>query len=115
MDFILPLLLVLFAGFMFMNARRQRRKFQEVQQMQSSLAPGDRVMTTSGLYGTIVGTADDTLDIEVAPGVRTTWVRQAVRERVESEADTLTDRVDDSDGAELTGDVVEDGPKADGR
>ena len=38
------LLLVLFAGFMFMNARRQRRQYQEQQQMQSSLVPGDRVM-----------------------------------------------------------------------
>jgi preprotein translocase subunit YajC len=108
MELILPLLLVLFAGFMFMTARRQRRQVQETQQMQSSLVPGDRVMTTSGLYGTIVETDDDTLEIEVAPGVHTTWVRQAVREKVkpETETDELSDDVDD---------VVENGPKADGR
>ena len=105
MELILPLLLVLFAGFMFMTARRQRRQVQETQQMQSSLVPGDRVMTTSGLYGTIVETDDDTLEIEVAPGVRTTWVRQAVREKVKPETET-SDDVDD---------VVENGPKADGR
>jgi len=108
MELILPLLLVLFAGFMFMTARRQRRQVQETQQMQSSLVPGDRVMTTSGLYGTIVETDDDTLEIEVAPGVHTTWVRQAVREKVkpETETDELSEDVDD---------VVENGPKADGR
>jgi preprotein translocase subunit YajC len=105
MELILPLLLVLFAGFMFMTARRQRRQVQEMQQMQSSLVPGDRVMTTSGLYGTIVETDDDTIELEVAPGVRTTWVRQAVREKVKSEIET----------DEVADDVVEDGPKADGR
>lgn len=102
---ILPLLLVLFAGFMFMTARRQRRQAQETQQMQSSLVPGDRVMTTSGLYGTVVETDDETIEIEVAPGVRTTWVRQAVREKVKQELE-----VD-----EIIDDVVEDGPKAEGR
>ena len=110
MEIILPLLLVLFAGFMFMNARRQRRQYQEVQRMQSSLSPGDEVMTTSGLYGTIVGTTDDTIDLEIAPDVRTRWIRQAIREKVKPE---IAD-----DAAELTAldqDVVEDGPKADGR
>ena len=110
MEIILPLLLVLFAGFMFMNARRQRRQYQEVQRMQSSLSPGDEVMTTSGLYGTIVGTTDDTIDLEIAPDVRTRWIRQAIREKVKPE---IAD--DAAELTELDQDVVEDGPKADGR
>lgn len=108
-SFLLLLMLVLFAGFMFMNMRRQRRQYQELQQMQSSLAAGDRVMTTSGLYGTVVDTADNTVDLELAPGVRTTWLRQAVREKV------TTELADEADEAGLVDDVVEDGPKADGR
>lgn len=109
---ILPLLLVLFAGFMFMTARRQRRQVQEMQQMQSSLVPGDRVMTTSGMYGTIVDTDVDKVELEIAPGVHTTWARQAVREKVktETEADEFGEIGDDA-----IDDVVEDGPKADGR
>jgi len=110
---ILPLLLVLFAGFMFMTARRQRRQAQDTQQMQSSLVPGDRVMTTSGLYGTVVDTDtdtdDDTIEIEVAPGVHTTWVRQAVREKIKPEIES------DEDTDDVVDDKVEDGPKADGR
>ena len=111
MELILPLLLVLFAGFMFMTARRQRRQAQETQQMQSSLVPGDRVMTSSGLYGTIVDTDDDTIELEVAPGVHTTWIRQAIREKVKPE--TESDEIDDDVVEDV--DVVEDGPKADGR
>jgi preprotein translocase subunit YajC len=113
MELILPLLLVLFAGFMFMNARRQRRHYQELQQLQSSLAPGDRVMTTSGLHGTVVGTADDTIDLEIAPGVHTTWVRQAVREKVNPDASTDADAADADE--HLADEVVEERPKADGR
>lgn len=109
MELILPLLLVLFAGFMFMTARRQRRQVVQMQQMQSSLVPGDRVMTTSGLYGMIVDTDDDTVEIEVAPGVHTTWIRQAVREKVKTETET------DEIGDDVVDEVVEDGPKADGR
>lgn len=114
MELILPLLLVLFAGFMFMNARRQRRQYQELQQMQSSLGPGDRVMTTSGLYGTVVATTDNTLDLEVAPGVTTTWLRQAVRERVTTETADDDDLVDDTAVASTDEVTVED-RKTDGR
>ena len=35
-------------------------------------------MMTSGIFGDIVSVADDTVVVEVAPGVSTTWVRQAV-------------------------------------
>jgi len=108
-SFLLLLVVAMLAAFMFMNMRRQRRQYQQLQQMQSSLATGDRVMTTSGLYGTVVDTADTTIDIEVAPGVRTTWIRQAVREKV------VTDAIDEADETDLVDDVVEDGPKADGR
>jgi preprotein translocase subunit YajC len=55
----------------------------DAQRLQSSLTNGDRVMTTSGLYATVVGSTDDTtVDLEIAPGVRTTWLRAAIRERI---------------------------------
>ena len=90
---LLPLLLLfgLLGLMMYFMSRRQRRAMQQQQELQSSLAVGDRVMTTSGLYGTITDTSDDgTIDIEIAPGIETTWVRAAVRERVvEADEDIL--------------------------
>ncbi|HEY4455146.1 MAG TPA: preprotein translocase subunit YajC [Pseudonocardiaceae bacterium] len=89
--YLIPVLLVLLVAFMFFSTRKQKRTMQKQQDMQKGLSFGDRVMTTSGLYGTIVSTADDTVDIELAPGVVTTWLRQAVRETVVEAAPEIVD------------------------
>ncbi|COY24837.1 preprotein translocase subunit YajC [Mycobacterium tuberculosis] len=50
--------------------------------LHDSLQPGERVHTTSGLEATIVAIADDTIDLEIAPGVVTTWMKLAIRDRI---------------------------------
>ncbi|OXM64342.1 MULTISPECIES: preprotein translocase subunit YajC [Amycolatopsis] len=101
----LPLLLMLVVAIpLVMGTRKQKRAVQEQQKLQSSLSEGDRVMTTSGLYGTVADTSNDTtIDIEIAPGVVTTWLRQAVREKVAPEvADEIeTDEADVVETAEV--------------
>jgi len=94
---LLPMLLLfgLLGAMMYFMSRRQRRAAQQQQQLQSSLAVGDRVMTTSGLYGTIISADDDTIDLEIAPGVETTWLRAAVREKVADDVDLEDEYVDD--------------------
>jgi preprotein translocase subunit YajC len=37
------------------------------------------------LQGTITGITDDTVDLEIAHGVVTTWMKLAVRDRIEPE------------------------------
>ncbi|MDQ2788277.1 MAG: preprotein translocase subunit YajC [Pseudonocardiales bacterium] len=82
-QFLPLLLLAVLAGLLILNNRRQKRAIADAQQLQKSLVNGDRVVTTSGLHATVVGSADDTtLDLEIAPGVRTTWLRAAIREKV---------------------------------
>jgi preprotein translocase subunit YajC len=78
----LPLLIVL-GAFMFFASRRQRRAMQATIDLQESLGIGDRVHTTSGLQGTITHITDDTVDLEIAPGVVTTWMKLAIRDRIE--------------------------------
>ena len=47
-------------------------------------------MTTSGMYATVTDISDETtIDLEIAEGVVTTWLRQAVREKVHPEADEV--------------------------
>ncbi|UOX92175.1 preprotein translocase subunit YajC [Amycolatopsis sp. FBCC-B4732] len=95
---LLPLLLVLVLAVPLVMSTRKQKKQQAAQQdLQNSLAPGDRVMTTSGLYGTVADTSGDTtIDIEIAPGVVTTWLRLAVREKVEPVVETDEDTTDEA-------------------
>ena len=80
---LLPILMfALLGAMMFFGMRKQKRQVAESQKMQERLIPGARIMTTSGLHGTVTAVADDTIELEIAPGLRTTWVRAAVREVV---------------------------------
>lgn len=84
---LLPLLLIAALALpLILGSRRQKRAIAEAQRLQSSLTTGDQVITTSGLQARVVNTADeDTVDLEIAPGVRTTWLRAAIREKVPDE------------------------------
>lgn len=70
-------LLVVAAGlliFMFVSSNRRRKKMQaDEQERQRQMVPGTRVMTRSGLYGTLVEFDPEDLThpavIEIAPGV----------------------------------------------
>jgi preprotein translocase subunit YajC len=105
----LPFLLIM-GGFMYFASRRQRRAMQATIDLQESLQPGDRVHTTSGLEATIVAIADDTVDLEIAPGVVTTWMKLAVRDRVEPDdpEDFDDDEVAESDDLEDSDDSAGD-------
>jgi preprotein translocase subunit YajC len=106
----LPLLLIL-GAFMFFSSRRQKKSMQATIDLHESLTIGDRVHTTSGLQATIIGVSDDTVDLEIAPGVVTTWMKLAVRDRIvaDDEDDTEADEAyeyeaESTTGTEITGD-----------
>lgn len=89
---LLPILLFAALGvLMYTSVRKQKRMAQQAQDMQNSLRPGTRVMTSSGLHGTVTAMADDTIELEIAPGVRTTWIKAAVREVVVPAADAISE------------------------
>ncbi|NNH71511.1 preprotein translocase subunit YajC [Nocardia uniformis] len=93
MDLLLPLLLVALLVPMFLGVRRQKREMAKVTEMQESLKVGDRVTTTSGLYGTIVELDETTIDLEIAEDVVTTWLRQSIRD---VRTDDVTDTVEET-------------------
>ncbi|MBK1788089.1 preprotein translocase subunit YajC [Prauserella cavernicola] len=96
----LPLLLMLVVAIpLVMGTRKQKRMMAQQQELQNSLAPGDRVMTTSGLYATVADASDETtIDLEIADGVVTTWLRQGVREKINPVVDD-EDSTDEDDTA----------------
>ncbi|MCK5754899.1 MAG: preprotein translocase subunit YajC [Mycobacterium sp.] len=85
MEFLFPVILLVLVGFMLLTARRQKKAQAQTQQMQDSLSIGDRVQTTSGVYGTVTGVDDGVVDLELATGYVTRWNRLAVREIVHDE------------------------------
>ena len=96
----LPLIIIM-GAFMWFSSRRQRKAMQATIDLHESLRVGDRVHTTSGLQATIPGITDDTVDLEIAPGVVTTWMKLAVRDRIEPETPEIEDSAP-SNAAEIT-------------
>ena len=112
----LPLLIIL-GAFMFFASRRQKKAMQATIDLHNSLKIGDRVHTTSGLQATIAGITDDSVNLEIAPGVVTTWMKLAVRDRIVDDIDDDTDDTDNNDlDYESTATEITDNPntKTDG-
>ena len=91
---------VLFAlvlvAFFLLIVRPQRARARATALMQARLAPGAEIMTTSGLHGTVRELLDDTVLLEIAPGVTVRFAKAAVG-RIVEQAD-----VDDHDSEHET-------------
>lgn len=119
MDMNLILLVVLAAMlvFMFINGRRNAKKRQELEQeRRTKMVPGARVMTRSGLFGTLVEfDAEDLTQpakVEIAPGVVAEMHAQAVDlapETTPAADETVADETADTadEGYSLNGERVE--------
>jgi preprotein translocase subunit YajC len=60
----------------------QQRRMRQHQQVVASLEVGDEIVTAGGLYGTITSVDDETLAVEVAPGIVLRVLRSAVSQRI---------------------------------
>lgn len=79
--FALPVLMIV--GFYFLLIRPQRNRQRAQQALIASLEVGDEVMTTGGIFGTIVEIDDDEgiVIVEIAPGTRIRMLRQGISQR----------------------------------
>jgi preprotein translocase subunit YajC len=64
-SFLLPMAAI-FLIFYFLLIRPQSKRQREQEEMLKGLERGDRVVTSGGLHGTVVGLADDVLTLEIA-------------------------------------------------
>lgn len=81
----LPLLVILLLFLLppMLLMRSQRKRAQEVSQMRASIASGDRIITVSGLHGTVVANTGEAIEVEIAPGVVVTMDTGGVMKKVE--------------------------------
>ena len=74
---LIPFLLMLgiFYVIVFMPARKKQKKLEE---MITSLKSGDKVITNGGIYGTIVGSKGDRIQLRIAENVKIEVSRNAI-------------------------------------
>jgi preprotein translocase subunit YajC len=85
--------------FWLMVVRPASRRQKAVAKLQADLQPGQRVMLSSGIYGTVRSLADDRARVEIAPGTEIEVARAAI-----SVVDTPTDPTDPTDPTAEPGD-----------
>jgi preprotein translocase subunit YajC len=61
---------LLFAVFYFILIRPQQKRQKEHRQLLEGLKKGDKVITTGGLQGTVVGLSDTVVTVEIADKVK---------------------------------------------
>jgi len=91
----------------------QQRRMRQHQAVVASLRAGDEVVTAGGVYGTITSVDEETLAVEVAPGVVLRVLRSAVSQRIAGLDDGLNDGLDELDEGD-DDDVITDPSDKDG-
>ena len=76
----------IFLIFYFLLIRPQQKQQKEHEGMLGNLKKGDKILSTGGLYGTIVGVKGDDLEVKFSQTVTLTLARSAVAKLVSSES-----------------------------
>jgi preprotein translocase subunit YajC len=82
----LPLILIVVV-FYFLLIRPQQKRQKEQKNMIAALRKGDKVVTSSGIFGTIVGMDDqeNKVVLKIAENVKVEFLKSAIAGRVGSE------------------------------
>jgi preprotein translocase subunit YajC len=101
--------LLLLAVFWFMLIRPQRRQMQARSRMQSSLQPGDEIVTAGGLLATIRRLDGEIVTIELSPGNEARIDRRYItgKRNPGTDTDDATKSNDDTSGDDTSGDAGE--------
>src|SRR5690242_13143534 len=93
--------LILIVGMIWFMSRTQRKQRERQAQTVAALAPGTKVITTSGLVGIVEETDDEYVTLEISDGVLVQVVKAAIGRIIPDEDATADEAV------ETTGEVAE--------
>lgn len=114
---LLPLILIV--GMIWFMSRTQKKQRQRQADTVAALAPGSKVITTSGLVGIVEETDDEYVTLEISEGVLVQVVKAAIGRVVPDEdatADEATETADEDATDASKVDVPDTGrDKADGK
>jgi preprotein translocase subunit YajC len=74
---ILPFVLV-FVIFYLLIIMPQRKKQKKHLDLVENLKPGDRIVTTAGIFGTVMGVQKDRIELKIAANVKVDITKSAV-------------------------------------
>lgn len=78
MNIVTLLPFIVLIGAMFLMTRSAKKKQQAAAQMRNDMQPGTGVRTIGGMYATVKEVHDDTVLLEVAPGVHAVYAKNSV-------------------------------------
>ncbi|MGW1195925.1 preprotein translocase subunit YajC [Streptomyces sp. NPDC002536] len=73
---LLPFIVLI--GAMFLMTRSAKNKQRQAAQMRDHMQPGTGVRTIGGMYATVKEVSDDTVLLEVAPGVHAIYAKNSI-------------------------------------
>jgi len=90
MDPIMLIFLVLIFGMLILMMNRNRKQQREQTELRRSIAAGDEVMTSSGMYGTVTAVDGNVVTIESTPGNTSRWFLPAIAKKVDPATEYAT-------------------------
>src|SRR6478609_5383298 len=77
-DIVTLLPFVVLIGAMFLMTRSAKKKQQQAVNMRNSMTPGSGIRTIGGMYATVKEVHDESVLLEVAPGVHAIYAKNAI-------------------------------------
>jgi len=70
--------MVVMFGAMFMMTRSAKKKQQQAAEMRNKMEPGSGIRTIGGMYALVKAVNEDSVELEVAPGVHAIYAKNAI-------------------------------------
>ncbi|MFF2776773.1 preprotein translocase subunit YajC [Streptomyces sp. NPDC058052] len=104
---LLPFIVLI--GAMFLMTRSAKKKQQQAAEMRNQMQPGTGVRTIGGMYATVKEIQDETVLLEVAPGVHAVYAKNSIGAVLDdAEYNRIVHGDTDEDAAADSGAVVPD-------
>ncbi len=79
------LVFVIFYLLIIMPSRKKQKKHQE---MVEQLKPGDKIITTGGIHGSVMGVQSDKIEVKIAANVKVNVTKNAIAVIAGKKSDT---------------------------
>ncbi|WP_181789164.1 preprotein translocase subunit YajC [Streptomyces phytophilus] len=103
MDITILLPFIVLIGAMFLMTRSAKNKQRQMMSMRDQLQPGSGVRTVGGMYATVKEVHEDTILLEVAPGMHAIYAKNSIGAVLDdAEYNRIVHGAPEFDGEEIT-------------